>query len=179
MVPYTEAKAKWGQGTLYLWLYAGDLDLEGSVREHDGPVSRDDSFHVELGHEDSVYAIDVSLLGTVADAKCDGVVGGLAKKSCDPAWTSGAVVAVDRDGTLNKLGDNDEEWVVEMAVPLSSLGIANARPGTRVPFAVRRCDIGKAGPKACGGFGEGKDRGEIVFEAATEGGERVAQSTTP
>jgi len=179
MVPYTEAKVRWDERTLYLWLYAGDLDLEGSVTEADGPVARDDSFHVELGHEQSLYALDVSVLGTVSDAKCDGSAGGKAPIACDPSWKSGAVVAVDRDGTLNKVGDNDEEWIVEMAVPLSSIGILGAKAGTRIPFAVRRCDVGKGGPRACGSFGVGALRGEIVFDAAVERGPRVARAAQP
>jgi hypothetical protein len=165
MVPYSEAKVRWSESTLYLWLYAGDLDLEGSVVEPDGPVTRDDSFHVELGNGGRVYAIDVSVLGTVADAVCTGTLGQDGpERRCDPRWQSGAVVAVDRDGTLNHVGDNDEEWIVEMAIPLSSLGIPSASAGTRVPFAVRRCEIGKSGPHACGGFGLGQPRGEIVFD---------------
>jgi hypothetical protein len=167
MVPYSEAKVRWGERTLYLWLYAGDLDLEGSVVERDGPVSRDDSFHIELGNGDRIYAIDVSVLGTVADAVCTGKLGVLeTDRHCDFGWQSNAVVAVDRDGTLNRLGDNDEEWMVEMAIPLASLGIENAGVGTRIPFAVRRCEIGKSGPHACGGFGFGRPRGEIVFDPA-------------
>jgi hypothetical protein len=180
MVPYTEAKVRWGEGKLYLWLYAGDLDLEGSVTERDGPVSRDDSFHVEIGSDPDVYVIDVSVLGTVADSKCDRSPLGsssAAPPTCDRGWDSGVVVAVDKDGTLNKLGDNDEEWIVEMAVPLPSVGVTTPRAGTRVPFAVRRCEMGKDGPHACGGFGDRKTRGEIVFEsAAAEGGPRLARS---
>jgi hypothetical protein len=167
MVPYTEAKARWMPGTLYLLLYAGDLDLEGSVTSRDGPVSRDDSFHIELGHGEHVYTLDVSVLGTIADADCAGAVAdgnGNAERRCDPRWDSHAVVAVDRDGTLNRVGDNDEEWVVEMAIPLASLGMAAARDGDRAPFAISRCEVGKGGRGACGGFGTGKVRGEIVLE---------------
>jgi hypothetical protein len=167
MVPYSEAKVRWSEDTLYLWLYAGDLDLEGSVIEPDGPVNRDDSFHVEFGNGDRIYSIDVSVLGTVADAVCTGTLGALeTNRRCDFGWQSKAVVAVDRDGTLNRLGDNDEEWMVEMAIPLASLGIQTARVGTHIPFAVRRCEIGKSGPHACGGFGLGRPHGEIVFDAS-------------
>ena len=70
VVPYTEAKARWGDGNLYLMLYAGDLDLQASVRTHDGDVERDDAFRLEFGQGDDVRVIVVSVLGTVADARC-------------------------------------------------------------------------------------------------------------
>jgi hypothetical protein len=160
MVPYTEAKARWGNGQLYFVLYAGDLDLEGTVREHDGPVERDDAFHLEFGAGDAIRVVSVSVLGTVADALCRGAGAG---RACDPAWQSHARVAVDRDGTLNKLGDNDEEWVVEMAVPLSELGVAADASGARLPFSVSRCEVARAGRRACGSWGTAP-RGELAFE---------------
>ncbi len=159
MVPFTQAKARWGDGQLYLMLYAGDLDLQGSVRAHDGAVERDDAFHLEFGGGDEVRVISVSVLGTVADALCRR---GPAGRSCDPRWESQARVAVDRDGTLNKIGDNDEEWVVEMAVPLASLGLEGAGPGTRIPFSIRRCEVGHGRDHGCGGWGD-RPRGELAL----------------
>jgi hypothetical protein len=159
MVPYTEAKLRWDDRKLYFMLYAGDLDLEGSVRDRDGPVERDDSFHLELGGGGDVRVLSVSVLGTLADALCHQTPAG---RSCDPAWQSQAEVAVDRDGTLNKIGDNDEEWVVEMAVPFASLGISNPRPGTRLPFSIRRCEVGHAAHPACGSWGQ-TPPGELVL----------------
>jgi hypothetical protein len=201
MVPFSEARVRWGEGilmpehheganakaasppapgpVLYLWLYAGDLDLEGNVREADGPVLRDDAFHIELGG-DRLYTVDVSVLGTVADAACTGAVGKAAPaRSCDAAWQSGAVVAVDRDGTLNKLGDNDEEWIVEMAIPLASIGLAHAGAGTHIPFAVKRCEIGQSKVGACGAFGEGTTRAEIVLESTTLDAPAARADRTP
>lgn len=150
MVPYTEAKFRWGSDRLYLMLYAGDLDLEGTVKKADGPIDKDDSFRIEFGDGKNVRAISVSVLGTVADARC-AVEGD--RRTCDARWNSGARVAVDRDGTLNKVGDNDEEWVVEMAVPFASLGIKRPAPGTRIPISIQRCEIGHDGPHACGAWG--------------------------
>ncbi len=65
-------------------------------------------------------------------------------------------VAVDRDGTLNKLGDNDEEWVVEMAVPFAALGVSNPEAGLRLPFSIRRCEVARAGKRACVQLGRGR-----------------------
>jgi hypothetical protein len=166
LVPYTEAKVRWGEGKLYFLLYAGDLDLEGTVTQADGPVLGDDAFHLELGpvgsDSQAVRVIDVSVLGTISDSLCpEGPEG---KGACDPGWQSHAVAAVDRDGTLNRTGDNDEEWVVEMAVPLEALGVRGARAGVRIPFAVRRCEVGRDGQHACGGWGWGSQRGELILD---------------
>jgi hypothetical protein len=150
MVPFTQAKLRWGDGVLYLLLYAGDLDLEGRERRRDGAVEADDAFHLEFGRGDDVRVISVSVLGTIADARCSPSPSG---RKCDPRWQSGARVAIDRDGSLNKVGDNDEEWVVEMAIPLSRLGLKRAATGARIPFSIRRCEVGHDGRHACGGWG--------------------------
>jgi hypothetical protein len=151
MVPYTEAKARWGRGKLYLMLYAGDLDLEGTVRQRDGAVDKDDAFRLQFGNGEDARVIWVSVLGTIADARCRATAGHPA--TCDTSWDSHAQVAVDRDGTLNKVGDNDEEWVIEMAVPFTDLGVPDARAGTRIPFSVQRCEVGHGKQHECGGWG--------------------------
>jgi hypothetical protein len=161
MVPYTEAKARWGHDKLYFLLYAGDLDLEGTVKKHDGALDKDDSFRLEFSSGNSVRVIQVSVLGTLTDVTCPAEDVG---RGCDSKWESHAELAVDRDGTLNKIGDNDEEWVVEMAIPLSSLGLAHAKPGTSIPFSVGRCEIGHDGAHACGSWGRGSPRGELVLD---------------
>jgi hypothetical protein len=161
MVPYTQAKVRWGDGNLYFMLYAGDLDLEGKVTQPDVPLDGDDSFRLELGAGPQVRVLAVSVRGAVYDAICEPRDGAPA---CDTAWQSGAKVAIDADGTLNKIGDNDEEWVVELALPLSALGIASPAPGTRIPFAVRRCEVGYDGVHACGSWGAGSPRGELLLD---------------
>src|SRR5581483_11198521 len=70
MVPYSEAKLRWGRGMLYVLLYAGDLDLEGKVTDSDAPVEDDDAFRLEFGAGRQVRVVSVSVLGTVADALC-------------------------------------------------------------------------------------------------------------
>jgi hypothetical protein len=173
MVPYTEVKLRWGDGKLYFLMYAGDLDLEGSVREPDGPVVQDDSFHVEIGDHDTVRVVEVSVLGTVTDAWCYDGRGAtkdsatpvdVTARSCDRGWQSHAQVAVDTDGTLNRVGDNDEEWVVEMALPFEALRLSGAGPGTRIPLAIRRCEVGARGRGACGSWGMGPVQGEVILD---------------
>jgi hypothetical protein len=125
----------------------------GQVRAHDGPVERDDAFHLEFGRGGEVRVISVSVLGTVADALCRPSRAGVTGRVCDRSWESQARVAVDRDGTMNKIGDNDEEWVIEMAVPLAALGFADAHTGTQIPFSIHCCEIGHGSSRGCGGWG--------------------------
>ncbi|HEY1556375.1 MAG TPA: hypothetical protein VGF94_16185 [Kofleriaceae bacterium] len=51
---------------------------------------------------------------------------------------------VDRDGTLDDPHDYDEEWVIELAVPLASL------PAPPLALAAERCDTPKDGRVRCG-----------------------------
>ncbi len=57
--------------------------------------------------------------------------------------TPGVRAAVDHDGTLDDAHDDDEEWVVELAVPLAAAVL---------PAQVRasRCDTTKDGVQRCG-----------------------------
>jgi hypothetical protein len=67
-------------------------------------------------------------------------------------------VAVDRDGTLDDPSDEDEEWVVEAAIPLAALGVTGA-PGTRIQIEVSRCDTPRhTTVRRCGAFGGPRDR---------------------
>jgi hypothetical protein len=56
----------------------------------------------------------------------------------------GLRIAVDRDGTLDNPSNFDEEWVVELAIPLTSL-----MPGDRVAIEASRCDTPKHGAERC------------------------------
>jgi hypothetical protein len=50
----------------------------------------------------------------------------------------------DLDGTLDRGDDEDEEWVIEVALPRARVGDAVTR------FAARRCDTPKDGVERCG-----------------------------
>ena len=155
--PYSDARLLWGDGYLYLALYAADEDIRAAVTRADGPVWLDDSFHLVFRPGAIEYCVDVSARGVVADALCtDGA-------TPDSSWNSGAHVSGDLDGTPNDPADSDEEWVVEMAIPLASLGLRGER-GERLGFSVRRCDAPKGEPRVCSGWGAGQPSGQIILE---------------
>jgi hypothetical protein len=51
------------------------------------------------------------------------------------------------EGTLDNPHDDDEEWVVELAIPLVVTGLA---PDTSVDVRASRCDTPKGGGERCG-----------------------------
>ena len=57
--------------------------------------------------------------------------------------------AVDRDGTLDNASDDDEEWVLEVAIPLTRIGIAQ---GKRTQVHSARCDTPKDRVQYCGAW---------------------------
>jgi hypothetical protein len=117
--PYSDARMVSDDATLYLALYAADEDIE----------TRDDAFRLFFDVNGKTSELDVS-------PKC--VV-------TDHGW-SNALVACDVDGTINDSSDMDEEWVVEMALPLASIGIGHDEPfGLRI----ERCDTPKNERRSC------------------------------
>ena len=156
--PYSDARMVWGDGFLYVALYAADEDVRAQPRVPDSPVWLDDAFHLAFTSSDRVErTLDVSVLGVVTDAirRGDG--------PADYAWQSGVHVAHENDGTLNDATDDDEEWVLELAIPLESLGLKGDK-GERVGFSVRRCDTPKGLARVCGSWGEGESQGAIVLD---------------
>jgi hypothetical protein len=145
--PQSQARAVWGDGHLYLSLYAADEDIRATERDPDSPRGGDDSFHVTFTSGATEWSFDISVGGVITDGvrKSGGAI--------DYAWDSDAHVSVERDGTVNDPRDNDEEWVLEIAIPLDAIGLG-AEAGARVGFAVRRCDTLKSGKHVCAGWGE-------------------------
>jgi hypothetical protein len=60
------------------------------------------------------------------------------------------LIGRDVDGTVDDpSGEDDEEWLAEIAIPLAELGLAGA-PGERVRFSLERCDTMREGDRRCG-----------------------------
>lgn len=144
-IPHSEALLAHDGQRLLLGLYAADENLQAAVTQTDAPLWADDTFQVRLQKLPTgpVYALDVSVTGVLTDARVD------VRGQAEVAWQSGAQVAVDRDGTLNDPHDDDEEWVVELAVPLRNLGIQR---GDRLAITLLRCDTPKDGRRRCGSW---------------------------
>jgi hypothetical protein len=153
--PYSEARFVWADGFLYVGLYAADEDLRAQSTEHDVPVAGDDTFHVVFSDGKIDRVLDLNPLGTLTDGtRPTGTDAPL-----DRSWESGAHVSHEIDGTPNKPSDHDEEWVIEMAIPLESLGLRGEK-GERIGVSLRRCDTVKSGLTLCGTWGEASDAGD-------------------
>jgi Carbohydrate family 9 binding domain-like len=144
--PYSDARLLWGDGYLYALLYAADDDIR----------AKGDAFRMRFSRDGVEYAIDVSADGSIRDAARDA-------RGIEPDWRSGAHVSREIDGTLDDARDSDEEWSVEMAVPLASLGM-KGQPGESAGFAVERCDAPGQRAQACGQWGETGGGGRLVIE---------------
>lgn len=139
--PYSEARMVWANGFLYLALYAADEDIQTRTEHADGPLWLDDSFRLVFTVGKTEYAIEVSPKCVVSDGRRVG------QNAFDYAWKSGVQVACDTDGTINDASDMDEEWVVEMAVPLDALGIQSQ--GGPFRLTIQRCDTPKSAARVC------------------------------
>jgi hypothetical protein len=153
--PYSEARLTWGDDVLYLSLYAADEDIRATVTASDGPVWRDDSFHFVFDDGRSERVFDVSVAAVVADGMRMSAfeADGGARPATDFAWSSGAHVSREIDGTLNDASDDDEEWALEIAIPVTAIGL-KGEPGERVRFAIHRCDSPKNQDRSCASWGE-------------------------
>ncbi len=159
--PFSEVRTVWGDGYLYLCLYAADENIESRTTEADGPLWLDDAFRIVFSHGDTEYAIEVSPVPVVTDSIRHRVSGTWGP--WDYKWSSGVHVSTEMDGTLNNPNNMDEEWVIEMAVPFASLGL-KGEPGDSIGFTASRCDTPRRAPRICASWGEGAEHGQIVLE---------------
>jgi len=148
--PYSLARLLWDEKNLYLSLYAADQNIQAPDRGQDAPLWLHDAFALRLQADvprAPLFLLDVAPSGAVTDLQ--------QQPGARPTatWHSAARVSVDVDGSLNDpTGEDDEEWVVFMALPWQSLGIA-ARPGLRLRLGMGRCDVPKNGTRRCGEWG--------------------------
>jgi hypothetical protein len=118
--PYSEARFLRDDNFLYLALYAADEDIRST-----------DEFVVELGSGRARSTLHFTAGGKLT-----------------PAIT-GAQIGVDRDGSIDDATNDDEEWVVEAAIPFAAVPLA--RDGSTT-VRITRCDTTKDHVKRCGSW---------------------------
>jgi hypothetical protein len=141
--PYSEVRFLANKTLLYFLFYAADEEVDSS-----------DHFEVEMITERNP---EVHYLLSIA---ADGRVLASALKAGDQgAWNSGIRAAA----TLRK--PSDEEWVIEAALPLVSLGVGGHDV---LDIALRRCDTAQDATTRCGTWGRasaGSISGRLILPA--------------
>ena len=131
--PFTEVRFLRDDRALYLHLYAADDDLRCPKVGADGPVWLCDRFRVTFHAADGDRTLEVTPRGELADERTPS-----GKSHADRSWTSHAHLGADSDGTLDDPRDDDEEWAVELAVPLEDV----AAELDHATVTVERVDVG-------------------------------------
>jgi hypothetical protein len=134
------------------WVTTYSLTIQ--LRGEDGDFSRPYA-EVRFLHDDAklyvaLYAADTNV---TSDDAFDVDVGTLHAR----VFANGKIeppapdlkMSVNVDGTIDNPASKDEEWRVELAIPLTLAGFA---PGAGVDTHVGRCDTMKDGSKLCGNW---------------------------
>jgi hypothetical protein len=131
----TRAKMLWDDTFFYVSAEMEEPDVWGTLTERDAIIYNDNDIEVFIdpdGDTVNYYELEANPLGTVFDLMLPHTYrdGGPAIIAWD---ITGLRLAVDVRGTLNKPGDKDDGWTVEMAMPWRILWEASA--GRRAPRA--------------------------------------------
>lgn len=125
----TRMKMLWDDERFYVAAELEEPDVWATLKERDSVIFRDNDFELFIdpdGDTHNYYELEVNAFGTPWDLLLVQPYrdGGPAIHAWDIA---GLEVGVDVRGTLNKPGDNDEAWTVEIAMPWSILREAAAQ----------------------------------------------------
>ena len=129
----TRARMLWDDENLYVAAEMEEPDVWSTLTERDSVIFHDNDFEIFIdpdGDTHAYYELEVNALGTPWDLL-------LIKPYRDGgppihAWDiAGLQVGVRVRGTLNRPGDRDEGWTVEIALPWQIL--REAAPGRKLP----------------------------------------------
>jgi hypothetical protein len=116
-LPYqTEARAAWDQKNLYIAFECPDTDIFSEPKERDAELWLQDAVEIFIDankDQEDYLELQASPRGVIFDSYFPKHRQGQAD------FNSGLKVAVDVQGTLNQRDDQDQRWVVEMALPFS------------------------------------------------------------
>ena len=115
----TRAKMLWDDDNFYVAAKLEEPDVWATLTERDSVIFHDNDFEIFIdpdGDTHAYYELEVNALGTFWDLMLLKPYrdGGPAINAWDIA---GLKIGVDVRGTLNRPGDRDEGWTVEIAMP--------------------------------------------------------------
>jgi hypothetical protein len=118
----TRAKMLWDDRYLYIAAELEEPDVWATLTQHDSVIFRDNDFEVFLnpsGDTRNYFEFEINALNTGWDLFLPKPYREQGK--ADNSWeVPGLKTAVYVDGTLNRPGDKDRRWQVEMAFPWSA-----------------------------------------------------------
>jgi hypothetical protein len=125
----TRVKMLWDDEYFYIGADLEEPDLWGTLEVRDSVIFQDNDFEVFIdpdGDTHSYYELEINALNTVWDLLLVQPYrdGGPAIHGWDIA---GLRTAVDLRGTINRPGDKDQGWSIEMAIPWTILAEAAPR----------------------------------------------------
>ena len=125
----TRVKMLWDDEYFYIGADLEEPDLWGTLEARDSVIFQDNDFEVFIdpdGDTHSYYELEINALNTVWDLLLVHPYrdGGPAIHAWDIA---GLRTAVDLRGTINRPGDRDQGWSIEMAIPWTILAEAAPR----------------------------------------------------
>ncbi len=129
----TRAKMTWDRDYFYVAADMEEPDVWGTLTQRDSIIYNDNDFEVFIdpdGDTQMYYELEVNPLGTVFDLMLPRTY----RDGGPPiiAWDiAGLQVGVNARGTVNRPGDRDEGWTVEIAMPWRIM--REAAPGKRPP----------------------------------------------
>jgi len=139
--PYSDARFLHDAKKLYFVLYAADEDIRTPPHVvHRGDLGLFDHFVMRIAVGAKVYELQFGADGSHTEQ----FVG--AKTN----FRSRATLGFDRDGSANDASDEDEEWIVEGAIPFAAFALTAPASLT---IAVSRCDTLKDGRRICSNWG--------------------------
>jgi hypothetical protein len=119
----------WDDESFYIGADLEEPDLWGTLEARDSVIFQDNDFEVFIdpdGDTHSYYELEINALNTVWDLLLV-----LPYRDGGPAihgWDiAGLRTAVDLRGTINRPGDRDQGWSIEMAIPWTILAEAAPR----------------------------------------------------
>ncbi|UGQ47307.1 carbohydrate-binding family 9-like protein [Massilia endophytica] len=126
----TRAKMLWDDHYLYIAAELEEPDVKATLTQRDSAIFKDNNFEVflkPLPETDSYYELEINALNTGWDLFMPKPYsqGGKADNSWD---IEGLKTAVAVQGSLNKPGDRDHGWTVEIAIPLTAFASRQAVP---------------------------------------------------
>lgn len=123
----TRCKLLWNDQFLYLYAQLQERDIRASIKRHDQSVYQENAFEMFIdpdGDTHNYFEFQINALGTT----CDLFLPKPYRNEGSPlrSWDmKGLKKAIDINGTLNKPGDTDKYWSIELAVPFNDVVMKN------------------------------------------------------